>query len=124
MECDGCRSERLNVFCRKSCKMKKCAAEKGIEFCGACAEYPCDELKDFQTKMPHRKQLWDSQQRIKDAGWEKWFDEMESLYSCACGTINSAYDLKCRKCGAEPSCEYVSRYTDDITKHLSGKLSL
>ncbi|MGE5495086.1 MAG: DUF3795 domain-containing protein [Burkholderiales bacterium] len=118
LECDGCRSGRLNIFCRTRCNMKACAANKGIEFCGECGEYPCKELTDFQSQMPHRKELWNSLERISEAGWETWYAEMEALYSCDCGTINSAYDIKCRKCGAEPSCGYVSRYTDDIQKHL------
>lgn len=122
MECDGCRSDRLNLFCRTRCKMKKCAAEKGIDFCGSCGEYPCPELKEFQSLMPHRKELWNSQQRIKEAGWDTWFEEMTELYSCSCGAINSAYDLKCRKCGNEPSCKYVGTYNDDIIKNMSEKL--
>lgn len=122
LACDGCRSSRLGFFCRTRCKPIKCAAGKGLDFCGSCDEYPCEELKDFQSKMPHRKELWNSQQRIKEAGWEKWFEEMTELYSCSCGAINSAYDIKCRKCGAEPSCKYVSAYNDDIIKNMSEKL--
>jgi hypothetical protein len=122
LACDGCRSQRLSLFCRTRCKMMKCAAGKGIDFCGSCDEYPCAELKEFQSLMPHRKELWNSQQRIKDAGWEKWFEEMTELYSCSCGAVNSAYDLKCRKCGNEPSCKYAGTYTDDIIKNMSEKL--
>lgn len=122
LACDGCRSQRLSLFCRTRCKMLKCAARKGIDFCGGCDEYPCAELKEFQSQMPHRKELWNSQQRIKEAGWETWFEEMTELYSCSCGAVNSAYDLKCRKCGNEPSCRYVGTYNDDIIKNMSEKL--
>lgn len=124
LECDGCRSQRLNIFCRKRCKMKACASEKGIEFCGECGEYPCKELIDYQSQMPHRKELWNSLERINEAGWETWYSEMEALYSCKCGTINSAYDFKCRKCGVEPSCKYVGSYGDDVQKYLSGELNV
>ena len=122
MECDGCRSDRLNLFCRTRCKMLKCAAGKGIDFCGGCDEYPCAELKEFQSLKPHRKELWNAQQRIKEAGWEKWFEEMIDLYSCGCGTLNSAYDLKCRKCGKEPGSKYVGTYSDDIIKSMRDRL--
>lgn len=122
MECDGCRSDRLNLFCRVKCKMKKCAAEKGVDFCGSCGDYPCAELKEFQSLMPHRKELWNSHKRIKEAGWEKWFEEMTVLYSCDCGTLNSAYDLKCRKCANEPSCGYVETHREEIIKNMPGRL--
>ena len=59
LECHGCRSEKLAFYCRKHCKMNKCAAEKGINFCGECPEYPCGELKAFQAEMPHRIELWE-----------------------------------------------------------------
>ncbi len=120
LECHGCRSEKRNFFCREYCKMTKCAAEKGIEFCGQCPEYPCDDLKTFQAQMPHRIELWKSQQRIKEAGYEKWYVEMVEHYSCPeCRTLNSAYDLACRNCGATPSCAYVNLHKDEIMQHLA-----
>ncbi len=120
LHCFGCRSEKRSFFCREICTMAKCAAAKGIDFCGACAEYPCKELKQFQVLAPHRIELWKSQARIREAGYETWFGEMTEHYSCPrCRTINSAYDLKCRKCGHEPSCEYVRLHKDEIAKHLA-----
>lgn len=121
IECDGCRSDRLNLFCRTRCAMRKCLTEKGIEFCVECDEYPCEELKSFQSQMPHRNELWKSQERIKEAGWEKWYEEMADLYSCgSCGTVNSAYDFKCRKCGTDPSCGYVEKHGENIKQRMAG----
>ncbi|HTG00792.1 MAG TPA: DUF3795 domain-containing protein [Nitrospirota bacterium] len=120
LKCDGCRSENRCFFCETLCVMTKCAAKKGVDFCGACGEYPCPDLKEFQAKAPHRIELWKSHARIKEAGYEQWYAEMIGHYSCpACRTINSAYDLKCRKCGHEPSCEYVRLHGDQIRKHLA-----
>jgi hypothetical protein len=74
--------------------MAKCAAAKGVDFCGECAKYPCGDLRAFQAEMPHRIELWKSQARIKEAGYEKWYAEMIEHYSCQkCGTLNSTYDL-------------------------------
>lgn len=125
MECHGCRTEKRCFYCKENCKMASCAAEKGIDFCGDCAEYPCTELKAFQAQMPHRIELWKSQERIKEVGYERWSAEMIEHYSCpACGTINSAYDLACRKCGKTPSCNYVSEHQDEIRQHhLAKKMS-
>ena len=116
--CHGCRSEKRYYHCDE-CKFVACAAEKEIEFCGECPDYPCEELKTFQAERPHRRDLWQDQQRIVEVGCEQWFQEKAARYSCPeCGTINSAYDLACRKCGAEPSCEYVKDHRPQIEAHL------
>lgn len=105
--CQGCRSQAKGSYC-KTCKIYTCAAEKGLDFCVQCNDYPCAELKDFQAILPHRLELWQSQERIKEVGWEQWYKEKSSHYACPrCETTNSAYDKACRKCGATPSCEYV-----------------
>jgi hypothetical protein len=120
LRCNGCRSERRCYYCESNCKMAKCAAAKGVDFCGACPEYPCKDLRAFQAEMPHRIGLWKSQERIREAGYEKWYTEMIEHYSCpTCRTLNSAYDIACRKCGATPSCPYVRLHQDEIIQHLS-----
>ena len=120
LECHGCRSEKRGFFCDENCTMVKCAAEKGIDFCGECAQYPCTELKAFQAQLPHRIELWKSQERIKEVGYEKWYAEMIEHYSCPeCHTLNSAYDMVCRKCGTDPSCTYVNQHKDEIIQHLA-----
>lgn len=117
-KCYGCRSDKRFPYC-KTCKMSACALKKGIDFCGECIEYPCEDLKVFQIAMPHRIELWKSQERIKEIGYEKWYEEMIEHYSCPkCRTLNSAYDLKCRNCGGEPSCRYVSLHKQAIIQQL------
>ncbi len=119
MKCKGCRSDTRIGYCA-NCKMFRCAAEKGIDFCGACEEYPCEELKAFQAILPHRIELWKSQARIKEVGYEKWYAEMLEHYACPeCGTINSAYDAVCRKCGASPGCAYVALNRKEIEERLA-----
>ena len=122
MQCNGCRSDRRCFYCESKCTMAKCAATKGVDFCGECAEYPCQDLKAFQAELPHRIELWQSQERIKEAGYETWYREKIEHYSCPkCRTINSAYDLKCRKCGEEPSCGYVSRHRKELEQFLANR---
>jgi hypothetical protein len=117
--CEGCRTETRLPYC-KTCRMVTCAAEKGIDFCGECKEYPCEELNKFQAALPHRIELWKNQERIREVGVEKWFEEMLDHYSCPhCQTLNSTYDLTCRKCGADPSCAYVKLHKEEILLQLS-----
>lgn len=119
VKCEGCRSDRRYPYCA-TCKMFACAAEKGIDFCGQCADYPCADLKAFQAALPHRLELWANQERLKTVGFEQWFAEKLAHYACPqCQTINSAYDLTCRKCGASPSCAYVAQHQAEITAHLT-----
>lgn len=120
--CDGCGSERKSAYCSQKCTFIKCAKEKNIEFCGSCNEYPCEQLKDFQSKMPHRLELWQSLQRIKETGWENWSDEMIAHYTCQnCNTINGAYHIACRKCGNTPSCNFVASHKAKIMNFLENR---
>jgi len=122
LRCNGCRSEKRCFYCESKCIMAKCAAAKGVDFCGACPEYPCKDLRAFQAELPHRIELWKSQERIKEVGYEKWYAEMIEHYSCPkCRTLNSAYDLKCRKCGEEPSCGYVTKHKKEIEQFLANR---
>ena len=120
-KCYGCRSDKRLSYCEK-CKMSACAAERGIDFCSECEEYPCDDLKQFQSAMPHRIDLWVNLERIKAVGYQQWLKEIKENYTCPqCGTINSTYDLKCRKCGEEPSCNYVSKHKQEIEQFLKNR---
>ncbi len=120
LQCNGCRSEKRCFYCKTMCTMATCAASKGVDFCSSCPDYPCKDLKEFQALAPHRIELWKSHARIREAGYETWYAEMIEHYSCGkCGTLNSAYDLKCRKCGNDPSCEYVRLHRDEIVKHMA-----
>ena len=48
-----------------------------------------------------------------------WLLEIREHYACpGCGTLNSAYDLRCRSCGVEPSCGYVARHCQAIEAYL------
>ena len=44
-------------------------------------------------------------------------------YSCAsCGTINSAYNIKCGKCGNIPENTFVSRHQEAVVQYvINGK---
>ncbi len=99
--------------------MRKCAGEKDLDFCGDCEEYPCSQIKDFQSKMPHRAELWKSQERIREIGWENWFNEMTEYFSChVCGVLNGSYDFKCRKCGNIPGNDFVKNNMDVLNPEI------
>lgn len=117
--CNGCRSDNKSFYCTYICKMKACSERHGVDFCSLCDEYPCDEFKAFEAEAPDRIEVGECLDRIKDVGYEKWYEEMLEWYACPqCKTINSAYDMKCRKCGNEPSCKYVEINKEEIQRRL------
>ncbi len=118
LRCEGCRADQRSYYCR-TCIFIKCAADKGVDFCGDCPDYPCDDLKEFQSQAPHRAELWDSLDRIRKEGYEKWYGEMAEHFACAeCGTINSAYDPACRECGRKPGSRFAEIHEELIRTHM------
>ncbi|MFW9952429.1 MAG: DUF3795 domain-containing protein [Candidatus Thorarchaeota archaeon] len=119
MKCFGCRSEKRIPYC-DTCKIYPCAQKKGVDFCGECDEYPCEEIKTFQAAGAHRFELWEDQVDLKNESVEKWIEKKIKYYSCSdCGTINSAYDFKCRSCGSKSSNQYVTKHGKNIVKFLA-----
>jgi len=115
--CEGCRSSNTCPHCTK-CGLRKCAEAQEIDFCIDCKDYPCEELRQFQADKPHRIELWEDLERIQAVGSGKWLNEVKEKYMCTeCKTINSAYNIKCRKCGNTPSCKFVELYYDEIKKN-------
>ncbi len=113
-KCDGCRSGRVSAQCRL-CEFRSCSEKKGILFCSECDEFPCESLKEFQTKMPHRLELWESLELVKTEGLQKWWAKMAEDYTCPeCGVINSSYDIKCAKCHHKPGNKTVERNMQTI----------
>jgi len=56
INCDGCHSEgeRLISYCR-TCDIRQCGREKGIENCTQCDEQPCEKLIRFHGFSPEAK---------------------------------------------------------------------
>ena len=117
--CDGCGSSRVSKYCR-SCKLLVCATERGYDFCGECPEFPCADLVAFGKERPHRAEILDDLQRIREIGRDAWIVEVASRYACPeCGAANSAYDLRCRICGHDPGSAYSADHCGEIKAALS-----
>ena len=56
INCEGCLSEggKLIDYCR-SCEIRKCCQEKGLENCVLCDAQPCEELARFHEFSPDAK---------------------------------------------------------------------
>jgi len=118
--CDGCGAKRKSLHCSKMCTFIDCKQQKGVNFCTDCIEFPCQALLDFKSEMPHRIEIIESLKRLKEIGQENWINEMEKHFSCPeCNALNSAYDIKCRKCGKSPGCKFVEEHKEVIEKYLA-----
>jgi len=117
--CDGCRADRRMVHCR-ACIFRTCAEGRGFGFCNECSDFPCRQLQEFQLERPHRLELYEDLDRLGEVGVEAWMAEVREHCTCpSCGALNSAYDLKCRKCGHEPASAYVAAHRETIVAFLS-----
>lgn len=112
--CHGCRAEVRSKHCR-SCELAACAANRGHEVCGQCADYPCERFSKFQAACPHRAEIPADMKRIVEVGSEAWAAWVPERYACSeCQTINSAYDIACRHCGHKPGSAFVASHHDSI----------
>jgi len=56
VNCTGCKAVGIKFpHCEQSCTFRKCAMGKGIENCGLCSDYPCEELAGFFAHVPEAK---------------------------------------------------------------------
>jgi len=118
LRCRGCRSEVNSFYC-SDCSIRECVKGKGLHFCSECDNYPCEFLKEFQIRMPHRAELFQSLDILRESGYAAWCSKMDEDYSCKeCGTITPVYDLKCRQCGRTPPNSFSERNMSRIMKAL------
>lgn len=127
--CHGCRSDVVFGHC-KTCNLKACAQAKGIAFCAGCSEFCCNAFRDFAAgrladpmlaeEKPHRCELMDDCEAIQQDGWQGWASNKLVDYGCpSCGTLNSAYDLTCRRCGHDPASPFVARNREKLVRLIT-----
>jgi len=71
-KCDGCRKEKCVVF--KSCNVRECSENKGVDFCFQCSEFPCNNT-GFDE---HLQKRWISRnEKMKACGVEAYYNEIK-----------------------------------------------
>ena len=104
-ECHG----RLSDFVRKGCKncadhgFLDCATSHNVKRCFACAEFPCNKLRDFSTKpiihgiCNHANVIPDSF-RMKEIGVSR-IDEKIAEHTCPkCGNLVNWFEMSTHTC--------------------------
>lgn len=58
--CDGCLvGKRHGGYCAE-CGIRKCVQEHALPNCAHCADYPCEDLKNFFEMAPQARSCLDS----------------------------------------------------------------
>ena len=100
--CLGCRSEVNGTWCGQ-CNLKRCARARGVEFCGACGDFPCKDWSAFQgdTRYPYHAEVGDHLRAIAATGEDAWIRSQERRWTCAmCGARGGWYTRACPRCGS------------------------
>ena len=87
MLCRGCRDHDGRIPLQKHvfgeehrCAAYECSKEKGVEFCGDCNEFPCDNLHPYADRagdLPHNMKVFNLC-LINKLGLEKWAESKAS----------------------------------------------
>ena len=66
INCDGCLTEggRQLGYCR-TCEIRKCCREKGLDNCTVCNEQPCEKLQKLHDFSSYAKDAFDDLMRRK-----------------------------------------------------------
>ena len=74
--CQGCRVSGCMMI-PGQCETRECSADRGMEFCSDCPEFPCARLQpcvDGAEKYPHNMKVFNLC-RIKAVGLKTWARE-------------------------------------------------
>jgi len=101
--CPGCRGQddAKPAHCR-TCHHKECAAEKGIDFCVDCPDFPCIRIRrlDKSYRQRYGVSLIEMTTRMKNVGAVAYLREQRAKWTCTdCGGVISLHDWTCSECG-------------------------
>ncbi len=97
INCRGCLSRTVYWYC-SACPVKSCAAEKKLEGCHQCNQFPCDKIETFPVEEGKRNILrgvleW------RRLGTADFFLSEEKRFTCPkCQTLLFRGTRKCRNC--------------------------
>lgn len=72
--CNGCRAERCKLF--KSCNVRACSEDKGVDFCFLCDEFPCDKTGFDEHLYKRHIRI---NERMQEIGVVTYYEEVKKL---------------------------------------------
>lgn len=113
----------MNKNDKQNFEIRKLCVVCGL-FCGACPIYigtneDPQRLKSIAYRHRVKPEDMECHGCRAGIGYKEWFKEKILYYLCPnCHTLNSAYDIVCRNCGTQPSCEYVKLHKKAIESSM------
>ena len=99
--CTGCLSDGIVFPVCRACPIKKCCAEKNIDGCYQCDDFPCKFINNFPVPIA-KKVMMRTIPFWRDHGTEKFVEEEEKRYHCPnCGSPLFRGAKRCNKCKTE-----------------------
>ena len=107
LACEGCLSDVVSISCRE-CKMRECAAAKGLTRCSECHDAPCELIKSFNDDgLPHHAEVLKNLKRQREIEIDAWIGEQDKRWRCPkCSAGTDWYAGKCTQCGADLSAHF------------------
>jgi hypothetical protein len=82
LACEGCHSDVVAIMCRE-CELRACALLKGLTHCSQCADFPCQQIIDFNNDdFRHHSKVLDNIRRQRDIGIDAWIKEQDERWRC------------------------------------------
>ena len=99
LTCEGCLSDVRAIMCRE-CNLRACAFEKGLTYCAQCADFPCQQIIDFNNDgFRHHSEVLDNIRRQQEIGIDAWVKEQEERWRCPnCSCVVDWYAGQCPDC--------------------------
>jgi predicted RNA-binding Zn-ribbon protein involved in translation (DUF1610 family) len=95
--CNGCLSEERFFFCR-TCGIRDCAAEKSLEGCHQCDEFPCRLIDEFPIKVG-QEIILEAIPKWRSMGTKAWVAAETTRHTCpACGELLIRKARRCQSC--------------------------
>jgi hypothetical protein len=91
-DCPGCRADNQDG----ECKIRNCAKERKLVYCGDCEDFPCRMVADFSSDgIPHHSEIIANLNAIREMGVDAWLTHERDRFACSCGKRLSWYTKKC-----------------------------
>jgi len=101
-QCAGCRPSNKNcTYLFAKCTKANNVATNKRDFCYACEDYPCKQLKrvDARYRQNYRVSIMENLESIRQSGMRHFIDEQVEQHRCArCGGLISMHNRKCFAC--------------------------
>ena len=108
--CPGCHGpdENKPEFCSRKCGIILCRKrlENGYTFCDECPDYPCEDVREKETRYTSKYPLYESPAEnlrdIRKFGLECFLENQRSKWTCGeCGEAVPVHTGICTGCGKQ-----------------------